>query len=415
MKEPKIYSRSYKSGFSAQIIEMPGFNQKFFGIVVDFGSSDENQIPGSAHFLEHKLFAKRNGDLSMSFEELGAGVNAFTSYNETMFYASSLDNSIRVTELLFKLVGEPYFTVENVAQEAPIIIQELAMYQSEPNWRVNNALMSNLFGTSNLAQDIAGTRDSINSITPESLMQVYRDNYTTSNMRFVAAGDFSQNAINTIFRDVNKLQEQYLSVAEKPKHKSQPDNAKFKNFLAAADIQVPIFGVGIKLPDFKNFLASNDLTQILLEIMLESKLGAAGPWLEQQRQKNILQNPLQIVVNYTRQGNFATIFGTSNNPQKAVKAIIDELHQPLVQKPEAANLYQHLFDLQKKDWLAQSIRLFNNVSAFAVEYAEESIDGENIFRNIKDLQAMGFDQYSEITTEILRNSQIVSGILDSNK
>lgn len=90
MIRPNIVKKTFPSGFKAQVILKPGFNQRFFGIIVDFGSSDPQPVPGLAHFLEHKLFASQEGDLSLEFEKLGSDVNAFTSFNETMYYASGV-------------------------------------------------------------------------------------------------------------------------------------------------------------------------------------------------------------------------------------------------------------------------------------------------------------------------------------
>ena len=107
---PKIIKKEYQSGFKAEIILKPHFYQRFFGIIVDFGSSDPQKVAGSAHFLEHKLFAKKDGDLSTQFEDIGADVNAFTSFNETMFYCSGIEHTPKMIDLLFVLVGQPYFT-----------------------------------------------------------------------------------------------------------------------------------------------------------------------------------------------------------------------------------------------------------------------------------------------------------------
>ena len=118
MITPKIIKREYKSGFKAEIILKPHFYQRFFGIIIDFGSSDPQKVAGSAHFLEHKLFAKKDGDISSQFEEIGADVNAFTSFNETMFYCSGIEHTPKMIDLLFRLVGEPYFTKQNIAKGA---------------------------------------------------------------------------------------------------------------------------------------------------------------------------------------------------------------------------------------------------------------------------------------------------------
>ena len=76
MIKPEIIRKDFPSGFKAQVIRRKGFNQRFFGIIVDFGSADSQPVPGLAHFLEHKLFAAEEGDLSLEFEKMGASVNA---------------------------------------------------------------------------------------------------------------------------------------------------------------------------------------------------------------------------------------------------------------------------------------------------------------------------------------------------
>ncbi|MFX7701430.1 hypothetical protein ABTJ88_19615, partial [Acinetobacter baumannii] len=79
------------------------------------------------------------------------------------------------------------------------------------------------------------------------------------------------------------------------------------------------FGLGIRFENFKKVLSSSDLTQILLEIMLESKLSVMSPWFERMRKEGLLANLLQISVNYTRQGDFATIFGVSADSQRIIE------------------------------------------------------------------------------------------------
>lgn len=71
MITPKIIKREYKSGFKAEIILKPHFYQRFFGIIIDFGSSDPQKVAGSAHFLEHKLFAKKMAIFLHNLKRLG--------------------------------------------------------------------------------------------------------------------------------------------------------------------------------------------------------------------------------------------------------------------------------------------------------------------------------------------------------
>ncbi len=187
-------------------------------------------------------------------------------------------------DLLFKLVGQPYFTDENVAKEIPIIQQELAMYQDEPDWILGDRLLRGIYGDCNLAIDVAGTRESIASVTKEKLQAAYDENYVAARMSFVACGDFTDNQVKTILRQARKLSDQYLRPGKPQKE------ADLVPFLPSGQDwnliggEVPLFTAAIPLPNFKKVLASRDMSQILLEIMLESKLGAASHWFARARQ-----------------------------------------------------------------------------------------------------------------------------------
>ncbi|WP_201335954.1 M16 family metallopeptidase, partial [Lactobacillus nasalidis] len=377
-------------------------------IIVDFGSSDPQPLPGLAHFLEHKLFAAESGDLSLEFEKMGADVNAFTSFNETMYYCSGVKNVAPMLDLLFKLVGEPYFTDENVQKEIPIIQQELAMYQDEPDWILGDKLLRGSYGDSNLAIDVAGTKESIASVTKETLLAAYRENYVAERMSFVACGDFSDNQVKTILRQAKKLSEQYFASGTKQKDSDLlPVLSQGEDWLLPGQ-EVPLLAVELLLPNFKKVLASRDMAQILLEIMLESKLGAMSSWFARMRQDQLLSQPLQISVTYTRQGAYAVLFGMSPDGAAVIDRIKAELEPGQLFSPQKQAEMNQLFEIQKRSWLAQTVRGLDNLSGFAVEMAEESLDGEDLFANVERMQALSFADYQAYCQDLLSGAGINS-------
>lgn len=406
MIKPEIIRKDFPSGFKAQVIRRKGFNQRFFGIIVDFGSADPQPVPGLAHFLEHKLFAAEEGDLSLEFEKMGASVNAFTSFNETMYYASGVKNVGPMIDLLFKLVGQPYFTDENVAKEIPIIQQELAMYQDEPDWILGDRLLRGSYGDCNLAIDVAGTKESIASVTKEKLQAAYDENYVAARMSFVACGDFTDNQVKTILRQARKLSDQYLRPGSPQKEADLvPLLASGQDWdLTGGD--VPLFTAAIPLPNFKKVLASRDMSQILLEIMLESKLGAASHWFASARKAGLVSQPLQISVTYTRQGAYAVLLGMSPEAEELLDQIKAELApDKLFSKKQEMEMRQ-LFEIHKRSWLAQTVRSLDNLSGFAVEMAEESLDEEDLFANVEQMQAMNFADYRAYCQELCKGASI---------
>lgn len=404
MKKLDVTTRDYKSGFRAKVIRRPLFAQKFMGIIVDFGGSDPQKLCGGAHFLEHKLFAKKNGDISQQFEAVGASTNAFTTYNETMFYASFTEHWRQVLPLIFELVGTTYFTKSNVTKEAKIIAQELAMYQDDPNWQVNYELMQMMFPKTNLAEDLTGTKASLKKMTPEILQEIYDNNYVSGRMEFVACGGFSENQTKEVLREVEKLERKYLiSKKVAPKKLTLVSPKKQHNTIIDSDLATSRLGIGIRLPNFEKVGLKNSTAQTILEMMLQAKLGVTSPWFEEMQKQGILNSPMELQVSYTTEGNFATIIGASNKPD----LFLENTKNQLLEVP----ISKEAFVFQKKEALAQTIREFDDLSTVAIEEAEYGLENEDFNTAAHVIQSLSFNEFYTAIDNILAKSDIFTTIL----
>ncbi len=404
MKKLDVTTRDYKSGFRAKVIRRPLFAQKFMGIIVDFGGSDPQKLCGGAHFLEHKLFAKKNGDISQQFEAVGASTNAFTTYNETMFYASFTEHWRQVLPLIFELVGTTYFTKSNVTKEAKIIAQELAMYQDDPNWQVNYELMQMMFPKTNLAEDLTGTKASLKKMTPEILQEIYDNNYVSGRMEFVACGGFSENQTKEVLREVGKLERKYLiSKKVAPKKLTLVSLKKQHNTIIDSDLATSRVGIGIRLPNFEKVGLKNSTAQTILEMMLQAKLGVTSPWFEEMQKQGILNSPMELQVSYTTEGNFATIIGASNKPD----LFLENTKNQLLEVP----ISKEAFVFQKKEALAQTIREFDDLSTVAIEEAEYGLENEDFNTAAHVIQSLSFNEFYTAIDNILAKSDIFTTIL----
>lgn len=404
MKKLDVTTRDYKSGFRAKVIRRPLFAQKFMGIIVDFGGSDPQKLCGGAHFLEHKLFAKKSGDISQQFEAVGASTNAFTTYNETMFYASFTEHWRQVLPLIFELVGTTYFTKSNVTKEAKIIAQELAMYQDDPNWQVNYELMQMMFPKTNLAEDLTGTKASLKNMTPEILQEIYDNNYVSGRMEFVACGGFSENQTKEVLREVGKLERKYLiSKKVAPKKLTLVSPKKQHNTIIDSDLATSRVGIGIRLPSFEKVGLKNSTAQTILEMMLQAKLGVTSPWFEEMQKQGILNSPMELQVSYTTEGNFATIIGASNKPD----LFLENTKNQLLEVP----ISKEAFVFQKKEALAQTIREFDDLSTVAIEEAEYGLENEDFNTAAHVIQSLSFNEFYTAIDNILAKSDIFTTIL----
>lgn len=404
MKKLDVTTREYKSGFRAKVIRRPLFAQKFMGIIVDFGGSDPQKLCGGAHFLEHKLFTKKNGDISQRFEAVGASTNAFTTYNETMFYASFTEHWRQVLPLIFELVGTTHFTKSNVTKEAKIIAQELAMYQDDPNWQVNYELMQMMFPKTNLAEDLTGTKASLKKMTPEILQEIYDNNYISGRMEFVACGGFSENQTKEVLREVGKLESKYLiSKKVAPKKLTWVSPQKQHNTIIESDLATSRVGIGIRLPDFEKVDLKNSTAQTIFEMMLQAKLGVTSPWFERMQKQGILNSPMELQVSYTTEGNFATIIGASNKPD----LFLENIKSQLLEVP----ITKEAFVFQKKEALAQTIREFDDLSTVAIEEAEYGLENEHFNTAAYVIQSLSFSEFYTAIDNILAKSDIFTTIL----
>ena len=141
------YAETLDNGLKVIIWHKPNFQNSQFLFAtpygaLDFKQKDENgnlvaYPSGIAHFLEHKMFESKKGDVMELFSQLGANVNAFTSYNETVYYFSTTNKDVeQEVNLLLDFVQELEITEESVEKEKGIIIQELNMYLQMPDSRL---------------------------------------------------------------------------------------------------------------------------------------------------------------------------------------------------------------------------------------------------------------------------------------
>ncbi|MDR0899066.1 MAG: insulinase family protein [Lactobacillaceae bacterium] len=208
MKKQQIYGDEIfkfvlKNGLPVTFVQKPGFSTFQMSISVLFGGADvtisdnhQENIPipaGTAHFLEHKMFEKESGDLMLEFDRLGADSNAFTNSDITSYYfhSANKENFSQLTETLFNLVYNPYFTDESILKEREIIGQEIDRSLDDPYSMLFRGAFQNLYGDLGLSREVLGTKETISTITPNLLYFIHKKIYTPKNMTLFFAGDFS--------------------------------------------------------------------------------------------------------------------------------------------------------------------------------------------------------------------------------
>jgi len=187
------------SGVRVVTEEVPSVRSVALGLWVRTGSRNETPAQaGVSHFLEHLLFkgtARYSAiEISERFDGLGAAVNAATGKETTHLHARFLDEH---TEEVFDLLAEMLLapTYPDIDSERQVVLEEIAMYDDEPQDRVHDVLAEAVFGSHPLGRRVLGEPEVIASI-PVPDIEGYRSaHYTGPQIVVGAAGHLEHEQI----------------------------------------------------------------------------------------------------------------------------------------------------------------------------------------------------------------------------
>lgn len=166
------------------------------GVFIRSGTVNEpNPIQGLAHFTEHALFKgthRRNSfEILSSIESVGGEMNAYTSKEETCYYASFLKEYLGLAfEVFSDILFNSVFPEEEIAKEKQVLLDELESYQDNPAEQIFDDFESLLFGKHPLGRQILGRRKDILAITQGDLLTYVSQNYQPQRMLISCVGNF---------------------------------------------------------------------------------------------------------------------------------------------------------------------------------------------------------------------------------
>src|SRR5579871_5654898 len=137
----------------------PSARSAALGFFVRTGSRDEAaDVSGVSHFLEHMVFKgtprRTSLDVNLDFDRIGASYNAFTSEENTVFYAAILPEYLpRAVDILSDIL-RPSLRGEDFDLEKKVIIEEIGMYDDQPMWSAYDHAKRVYFGDHPLGNSV---------------------------------------------------------------------------------------------------------------------------------------------------------------------------------------------------------------------------------------------------------------------
>jgi predicted Zn-dependent peptidase len=133
--------------------------------------------------------------VNRDFDRIGAHYNAFTSEENTVFYAAILPEYIPQAVDILSDILRPSLRQDDFDMEKNVIIEEIGMYEDQPMWSAYDRAKRAYFADHPLGNTILGTPESIRGLTREQMHAYFQRRYVAPNITVVVAGNFDWEAL----------------------------------------------------------------------------------------------------------------------------------------------------------------------------------------------------------------------------
>ncbi len=150
---------------------------------------------GICHLIEHMIFkgtpTRQAGQIAASIEAAGGDINAYTSFDETVYYCTVSSRFFEEgLNILTDAVMNPLFATEELEREKPVVIEEINRSHDTPGKVLSENLFKTVYQVHPYGKPIIGSKETVMSFTHEKLLHFYHRWYVPRNLVFVVSGDF---------------------------------------------------------------------------------------------------------------------------------------------------------------------------------------------------------------------------------
>lgn len=183
--------------------KIPFVRSAAVGIFVDVGARDEApSAGGSAHYIEHMLFKRTTrhsaAELAFAMDAIGGQINAYTTRENTCFYARVLDTHLDTAiDLLTEMFFDCAFDEKEAESERGVILEEIGMYEDTPDDLCYEKLMRGCFRSA-LGRPVLGRPTTLAKMTGASLKAFKESHYTAGRIIISLCGSFEDEHIERV-------------------------------------------------------------------------------------------------------------------------------------------------------------------------------------------------------------------------
>ena len=348
--DEKVYTEKLDNGLEVYLYKTDKTKNFYITISVKYGARITKYkvgkkvvdvIPGSAHFLEHKVMAlSENKEISKRINDLGSLANAWTSYYGTNYNIFGSINLIENLKLLLDIFYNTNINEKSVNEEKGIIGEEIDMYQDQIDSLMYSKLFDNLFTKSYSKHTVVGEREDIAKITAKSLNEIYNDYYVPNNTFIIVTGNFDTEEVMNTIKDYMKNIKVCIPYEE---IKKDMENTRVKY---AIKMKKNIFGI-----------KDDNILKDYLGLILSNNFSATSELFERYKDNDIvigMSYGVSIIDDYL----IININALTNDGNKFIENIKEDIKKLKLNEEE--------FERKKKKYLKSYILDFDNIED--VEY-----------------------------------------------
>ena len=376
----KIYEDTLPNGLRIKVVPKRGFARSYAFFATDYGSMDTRfrldgkdyvSPDGVAHYLEHKMFDMPDGNALQKMSQTGASPNAFTSYNITAYHFSCTSMFEENFRTLLRFVSQGYFTQESVEKERGIIAQEIKMYADNPASRVDENLFCAMYRNHPVRVPVAGTVESIQDITAQTLIDCHRAFYDPSNMVLCVVGDVDPRQIHDIALEI--LPKVPGGASERDYGEKEPAAPDQHTITQEMEVSMPMFSVGFKgaeVPKGPQRLRQEIIGDLAGEILC----GESSRLYQEMYESGLIDPGFGVSYSLVRELSMLCLGGDSENPQAVLDAVLEE-----AQRVVKEGVDEELFLRLKRSAVGRRIRGLDSFEGLCYRLALSDFDGYDYF------------------------------------
>lgn len=407
-----IYTDTLPNGLRINVVPKTGFSRMYAFFATDYGSVDtrftldgEDYVSpdGVAHYLEHKAFDTKDGNALQMLTATGASPNAFTSYHMTAYYFTCTGQFEENLRTLLSFVSQGYFTQESVEKERGIISQEIKMGADNPDSRVDENLFRAMYHYHPVRVPIAGTVESIQQITAQTLIDCHRAFYDPSNMVLSVVGEVDPQLVRDIALNILPCEPGGASERNYgPREPLEPCCHEISEFM---EVSMPMFSLGFKCPEIPK--GTERLRKELLgDLAAEVLCGESSPLYQKMYEAGLIDSGFSVGYGSIRGLPAMSMSGDSESPGEVREAILAE-----AKRIAREGVDEKLFERLKRSQLGRRIRGLDSFDGLAYRLTASDFDGYDYFSFPELYESLTAQECRNMIEETVTREQSVLSVI----